>query len=181
MNNRGKKLSYLELLKNRLIYLTSLFSDDDVGLDDRTQLRKSINDAWQEIYHQLGKNKSHRLPDDDFLKAHWIMYFKYSRKRGNDYITFLLDTQFSPKRIYKKTYSDTEKYSEDLEIKAFEEDAGLETEEETSDEQDQDIVHEKIDLSEINAYVFSLKESAKHWFNTFNPDLASLDNLEKNH
>lgn len=36
MNNRGKRLTNLELLKNRLIYLTTLY-DDDV-LTRRTNL-----------------------------------------------------------------------------------------------------------------------------------------------
>jgi len=30
------------------------------------------------------------------------MYFQYSRKKGNDYIKFLLDEQFSPQKIHKK-------------------------------------------------------------------------------
>lgn len=98
MNNRGKKLSDLELLKNRLIYLTTLFSVDQ---SDKDELRKRINDAWKEIYFQLGRNKENPLNDDDFLKAHWTMYFKYSRKTGDDYIHFLLDDYFSPKRVLR--------------------------------------------------------------------------------
>ncbi len=102
MNNRGKRLSDLELLKNRLIYLTTLYTDDELDSAGRSNLRAAINDAWKEVYHQLGRNDKHPLNDNDFLKAHWIMYFQYSRKRGNDYITFLLDEQFSPKNILKK-------------------------------------------------------------------------------
>jgi uncharacterized protein with ParB-like and HNH nuclease domain len=102
MNNRGKKLSDLELLKNRLIYLTTLYTDKELGADGRKSLRDTINSAWKEVYHQLGRNSKRPLNDDDFLKAHWIMYFKYSRKRGNDYIKFLLDEQFTPQKVYKK-------------------------------------------------------------------------------
>ena len=36
MNNRGKKLSNLELLKNRLIYLTTLYDEDELKPDERT-------------------------------------------------------------------------------------------------------------------------------------------------
>src|SRR5690606_13959751 len=57
MNNRGKKLSNLELLKNRLIYLTSLYSDEEVKESDRVTVRNTINSAWKEIYYQLGRNK----------------------------------------------------------------------------------------------------------------------------
>ncbi|MBK7336632.1 MAG: hypothetical protein IPJ00_10840 [Saprospirales bacterium] len=42
------------------------------------------------------------LNDDDFLKAHWIMTFMYSRKKGDDYINFLLNEYFTPKNIHKK-------------------------------------------------------------------------------
>lgn len=91
MNNRGKKLSDLELLKNCLIYLTTLYTDDELDIAERRSLREAINSAWKEVYYQLGRNDKRPLNDDDFLKAHWIMYFKYSRKRGNDYIKFLLD------------------------------------------------------------------------------------------
>ena len=46
MNNRGKKLTNLELLKNRLIYLTTLYSDEKFDDKDKEELRKQINDAW---------------------------------------------------------------------------------------------------------------------------------------
>lgn len=42
MNNRGKKLTNLELLKNRLIYLTTLFSDVILDTTDKVELRKKI-------------------------------------------------------------------------------------------------------------------------------------------
>src|SRR5690606_1532884 len=90
MNNRGKKLSDLELLKNRLIYLTTLYDDHELDPSERKSLRDAVNDAWKEEYHQLGRNKSRPLNDDDFLRANWTMYFKYSRKTGRDYIQFLL-------------------------------------------------------------------------------------------
>lgn len=47
MNNRGKKLSNLELLKNRLIYLTTLYDEKELKQDERISLRNSINDAWK--------------------------------------------------------------------------------------------------------------------------------------
>lgn len=66
MNNRGKKLTNLELLKNRLIYLTTLYDDEVFDEKDKSALRKKINDAWKEVYYQLGRNKSVPLSDDDF-------------------------------------------------------------------------------------------------------------------
>jgi len=102
MNNRGKQLSNLELLKNRLIYLTTLYESDELGNEERIALRKKINDSWKGVYHQLGRNKERKLNDDDFLIAHWIMYFPYTRQKGDDYIKFLLEDMFTPKNIFKK-------------------------------------------------------------------------------
>lgn len=102
MNNRGKQLSVLELLKNRLIYLsTKLDSNENEGI----QLRKNINESWKTIYEFLGKNKNNPLEDDKFLKNHWIMYFKYSRKTANDYVDFLLGNYFTLKSIQKNELS----------------------------------------------------------------------------
>ncbi|MGB7532475.1 MAG: DUF262 domain-containing HNH endonuclease family protein [Halobacteriota archaeon] len=97
MNNRGKQLSNLELLKNRLIYLSTIFDKDD---NDKDLLRKHINESWKTIYEYLGKNKNNPLDDDEFLKNHWVMYFgHYSRKTAADYIKFLLDEHFTVKNV----------------------------------------------------------------------------------
>ena len=94
MNNRGKGLSNLELLKNRLIYLTTLINEDDFT---RNILRKDINETWKTIYEYLGKNKDNPLDDDNFLRDHWIMYFKYDRKQSAAYAKFLLNEKFTSK------------------------------------------------------------------------------------
>ena len=98
---KSMTITILELLKNRLIYLTTLYDDEVFDEKDKSALRKKINDAWKEVYYQLGRNKSVPLSDDDFLRAHWIIYFRYSRKRGDDYIKFLL-SKFSSKGIFEK-------------------------------------------------------------------------------
>ncbi len=95
MNNRGKPLSSLELLKNRLIYLSTLFHDNE----GHQVLRTKINDSWKTIYEYLGKNPSDPLSDNLFLRNHWTMYFKYSRKKGDDYIKFLLDEKFTARNV----------------------------------------------------------------------------------
>lgn len=93
MNNRGKKLSNLELLKNRLIYLSTKYQDKD------ETLRDDINNCWKTIYEYLGKNKDYLLDDDTFLKNHWVMYHDYSRKKGNDYVVDLLKDRYTVKNI----------------------------------------------------------------------------------
>ena len=95
MNNRGKPLTNLELLKNRLIYLSTLFKDND----GKEELRANINDAWKTMYEYLGKNHEAPLDDDEFLRNHWMMYFKYSRNKGDDYIKFLLNEKFNARNI----------------------------------------------------------------------------------
>ncbi|MCE5280362.1 MAG: DUF262 domain-containing protein [Planctomycetaceae bacterium] len=170
MNNRGKKLSDLELLKNRLIYLTTLYTDDELDLAERKSLRDSINDTWKEVYHQLGRNKLKPLNDDDFLRAHWTMYFKYSRQTGRDYIRFLLDEQFTAQRVHRKVVHEvdleqTDEQSWEEEIDAGEEDVNGDITEP---------LRETAELrpTEIRDYVLSLKQSSLYWFASFYPELA---------
>lgn len=71
MNNRGKPLSTLEKLKNRLIYLTEKLSATD---EEKNELRKKINDAWGKIYTCLAQNPKLILDEDVFLSAHLSLY-----------------------------------------------------------------------------------------------------------
>ncbi len=163
MNNRGKKLTNLELLKNRLIYLTTLYSADKFDEFDKDNLRKQINEAWKEVYYQLGRNESVPLSDDDFLRAHWISYFTYSRKKGDDYIHFLLN-KFSAKNIFEKKTVVVEQ-----EISTF---AYLEVEdfdEDVNETETVEIEVSKLQPDEISLYVNSLKDMAKYWYDTFFP------------
>jgi uncharacterized protein with ParB-like and HNH nuclease domain len=110
MNNRGKPLTSLELLKNRLIYLSTLFKDND----GREQLRVNINDAWKTMYEYLGKNPEVPLSDNLFLRNHWTMYFKYTRQKGDDYIKFLLDEKFNARNITHPKKSEDELKIEEI-------------------------------------------------------------------
>lgn len=111
MNNRGKPLSHLELLKNRLIYLSTLFN---VSQDVKARLRRDINSCWKDIYHILGQGKTNYLPDDEFLDAHFQIYFseqmseiyKHYRKKNVLYIgsgvalyDYLLEEYFVASKI----------------------------------------------------------------------------------
>lgn len=172
MNNRGKRLSDLELLKNRLIYLTTLYRKSEVKDNEKIKVRDNINLAWKEVYHQLGKNKKNPLNDDDFLKAHWIMYFKYSRQKGSDYIHFLLDEQFNPKTVLEKVTVNNTTIQEVTEV---------------LDDDDLEVLETirpstvaKLNIKEITKYVFSLKDSAKFWHFThfpFSPEISQLESI----
>ncbi|MDT3403440.1 DUF262 domain-containing protein [Mucilaginibacter terrae] len=113
MNNRGKKLSTLELMKNRLIYLTTLLSEEQPL---KNRLRKDINEAWKTVYEFLGKNKDNPLDDDVFLFNHWIMYFKYDRSEADAYANYLLHKKFTPKNLLteKITFHEIKKYIDSL-------------------------------------------------------------------
>ncbi|MPM18021.1 hypothetical protein SDC9_64422 [bioreactor metagenome] len=167
MNNRGKRLSNLELLKNRLIYLTTIYEDYEIKDDERSILRNEINDAWKDVYFQLGRNKERPLSDDDFLMAHWIMYFQYTRKKGSDYVHFLLEERFTPQNIFTKTA----RLDSIVEIKEVRD----ESEEEQIDYSGENGIEEqetkvaRLSPREISDYVKSLKSAAGHWYNTFHP------------
>lgn len=105
MNNRGKDLSHLELLKNRLIYLSTLLHEDD---ETKGRLRRDINETWKTIYEYLGKNKENPLDDDIFLFNHWIMYFTYDRSQSDVYAEFLLKKKFTAKKVLSGNLSTAE-------------------------------------------------------------------------
>lgn len=171
MNNRGKMLSDLELLKNRLIYPTTLYTDAELDPAERKDIRDLINDAWKEVYYQLGRNKSKPLNDDDFLRAHWMMYFKFSRQTGRDYIKFLLDEQFTPQRVHCKVVQaveleEAEEQTSEADLDT-DEDGGLEEMEVSGP-----VMVADLRPDEIRNYVKSLKASSVHWFRTFYPELS---------
>ena len=161
MNNRGKKLSDLELLKNRLIYLTTLYGEQELDSANRKSLRETINEAWKEVYSQLGRNKMQPLKDDDFLRAHWIMYFKYSRQTARDYIQFLLDEQFTPQKVHKK-------FEQKIDLESIPKEQDSAKDFEDSEDENEDATEDtistisspKLEPKEISDFVKSLKESS---------------------
>ena len=165
MNNRGKRLTNLELLKNRLIYLTTLYSSDILDGTDQIALRELINKAWSEVYYQLGRNENNLLSDDEFLRAHWIMYYSYSRKRGDDYIKFLL-RKFSHKSIFENI----------IEVNPDEDDPTVFMSDQQDDDDDievdssPNVTDEFLQPKEIIDYVNSLNETAEYWYYTFYPE-----------
>ncbi len=67
MNNRGKPLSILEKLKNRLIYLSTKLDNPN---EDIINLRNKINNSWKKIYTSLSQDLENPLDEDVFLSAH---------------------------------------------------------------------------------------------------------------
>ena len=115
MNNRGKPLSNLELLKNRLIYVSTLFRVNEA---DKNRLRRDINECWKKIYHILGKSKERVLLDDEFLVTHFMLYFakaiedlekeRYKRRHvvfGEWQSNYLLNDYFVVQKIFDNSLS----------------------------------------------------------------------------
>ena len=100
INNRGKHLSQLELLKNRLIYITTVMTQRP-GTDPRlgSDLRAEINSWWSLIYQWLGNDPYHQLDDDDFLKTHWIAYFGYDKSESDAMYVKLFDDVFTVHKV----------------------------------------------------------------------------------
>lgn len=110
MNNRGKPLTTLELLKNRLIYLTTLLKNEDEEIE---ALREDINNVWKTVYQYLGKETQQKIEDDIFLKYHWRMYFgKFDRAIANPERDFLLKEHFIIQQVSVNNinYSDIKEY-----------------------------------------------------------------------
>ncbi|MER2495765.1 DUF262 domain-containing protein [Vibrio neptunius] len=154
MNNRGKPLSHLELLKNRLIYLSTKIDEPDY---ERQKLRNAINECWKAIYHQLGRNKDNPLDDDDFLKNHFILFYGNANSRSNN-------TAYTSKDIdYKALHYIQRSYKEYL----------LETKFTTTSLKSEG--DDKLTLSELYKYVSSLKSSVEKWYEISNPIGSTLD------
>lgn len=168
MNNRGKPLSNLEILKNRLIFLTTLFSDDVLSEVGKQELRSSINEAWKEIYQNLGRNKDNVLSDDEFLRAHWIMFFGYSSQKGKTYIDYLLNSKFVVSNINKNELLDASNIEDVKEISDEISDTE-DFENETNLENVPTSHKSQLTPKDIKEYVVNLKKSSSMWFLSFNP------------
>lgn len=174
MNNRGKRLTNLELLKNRLIYLTTLFSLEQLDEKNAAALRAKINRAWKEVYFQIGRNKDQPLSDDEFLRAHWILYFSYSRKKGDDYIRFLL-RKFSHKAIFGSSAQAVPDQEADGAPSTEEEDP-----EEPMEDGEPEAAFTALTPKEIADYVDSIYETAQYWYYTFYPEDYPENGLTEN-
>ncbi len=91
MNYRGKELSTLELLKNRLIYITTML---DCGKKDKEKIKEHINKVWKTIFKFLGKDR--KMDDEFFLATHMLMLYGEHRQSTKK---FLLNDKFSIRSI----------------------------------------------------------------------------------
>ncbi len=105
INNRGKDLSTLELLKNRLHFVAHKICDEE----DLENLQQEINDTYTRIYHDLRFFKDDHKDDhlEGFLK-HFVAYY-YGEK--GDFKKRLLEMEFNA----HKRYTDNTNFDDEYE------------------------------------------------------------------
>ncbi len=144
--------------------MTTLYEDAELDPRERSILREKVNDAWKEIYYQIGREKAQPLNDDDFLRDHWIVHF--SRQGGNP-VNFLLNRHFTPQRVHQKV--EPEVALEVPEERSAEADFDEIVEDEEEREEIVTVSTAQLPPIEIKNFVSSLKDSVEPWFNTFYP------------
>lgn len=158
MNNRGKPLTLLEKLKNRLMYLTEIAAVEDESDDDETpidanELREKINNAWGKIYEALtykwegdshGEDEFVSLDEDEFVAAHLSVYRNPKESVYSEAV--------AESRLFKMFCEHPEEHPISEEI----------------DERQQDAVagadkERQLSISKINEYVDDLRGFAPAW------------------
>ncbi|GAA8393857.1 DUF262 domain-containing protein [Helicobacter pylori] len=102
INNRGKDLSTLELLKNRLHFVAHKICDEE----ELENLQQEINDTYTRIYHDLRFFKDAHL--EDFLK-HFVAYYYGEKSKFKER---LLNTAFDAHKKYDDLYDEYEKIND---------------------------------------------------------------------
>ncbi|MGL2635773.1 DUF262 domain-containing protein [Helicobacter pylori] len=102
INNRGKDLSTLELLKNRLHFVVHKICDEE----DLENLQQEINDTYTRIYHDLRFFKDDHL--EGFLK-HFVAYYYGENSKFKER---LLNTAFDAHKKYHSSYDEYEKIND---------------------------------------------------------------------
>lgn len=76
INNRGKKLSELEKIKNYFIYFATIH--------DKNTLRESINDKWHEIQQNLSiAGKTSNEEENSFLRFAYIVFYEANKEKSH--------------------------------------------------------------------------------------------------
>ncbi len=102
INNRGKDLSTLELLKNRLHFVAHKICDGK----KLEKLQQEINDTYTLIYHDLREFEDDHL--EGFLK-HFVAYYYGEKSKFKER---LLNTAFDAHKKYDDLYDEYEKIND---------------------------------------------------------------------
>lgn len=142
LNNRGKPLSILEKLKNRLMYLS-------MNLDNGSNLVSNINTKWTNIYNILGEidTKDINSLEDELVSSHLTIYRNSENKT------------FSARGAEEKLF---QMFCTDPTIYPLNEKSDWDK---LSDEQKENWNDKEPDLNydKINDYINSLENFASQW------------------
>ncbi|HNI98815.1 MAG TPA: hypothetical protein PL169_22310, partial [Leptospiraceae bacterium] len=176
-NRRGKQLTKLELLKNRLLYLSTLKTD----VKTQSKFKDLIPKVWNTIYEFLGMFPESPISlDDKFLMDHWTMYQRHLREKEfyaedllNRYFTsvnYLEGKTIKEFRNVKINQDELEYYVKDLE-ESIENWFNMQNPVNGVPDHQDDLYNKS-----ITYYLYKLNQ-----FNSslFNPMILSLLNLQK--
>lgn len=147
MNNRGKPLTILEKLKNRLLFLVNKLS-----CDAKDELSKDINDSWGRVYSWLGKNEVIMLDEDEFLSSYLTLIrqpadYSFSTKDAERKVFEMFCTRA---QLYNRSYR------RDLSKNAEKED--------------------EISYKKIQDFAREIADFIPHWYRVHFPDMSkSID------
>ena len=148
MNNRGKPLTTLEKLKNRLLYITSKF-DAKVNIKG---LSDEINNAWGLIYETLGKNKDYLLNEDEFLSAYLTLL-----REPTDYA---FSESLAETKVFQMFCNHATKYDFSM-----------------ARQRDVSIKEPVVDENKIKTFVSGIANFVGHWYDVYFPDLNTKRGL----
>lgn len=141
MNNRGKPLTILEKLKNRLLFLTNKLKNNQGEI---AALSMNINNAWGKIYQYLGKNPDSVLNEDEFLSAHLSLI-----RKPADYA---FSETIAEQKVFEMFCNRANNYLLHY-----------------TRGQGDDAPHEDpVDYEKINTYVISISNYVKYWYDVVN-------------
>lgn len=76
INNRGKKLSELEKIKNYFIYFATIYNKDS--------LRQTINDKWRDIQENLSNaGKTSNEDENSFLRFAYVVFYEANKEKSH--------------------------------------------------------------------------------------------------
>lgn len=149
MNNRGKPLTTLEKLKNRLLYMTSKF---DAAIVDIDRLSAEINDGWGHIYETLGKNNKQLLSEDEFLSAYLTLL-----REPTDYS---FSESLAETKVFQMFCNHSTKFDFSM-----------------ARQHNPAIKEPLVDENKIKTFVSGIANFVEHWYAVYFPDLNSQKGL----
>ncbi len=111
INNRGKRLSELEKIKNYFIYYATIF--------DRNTLRETINKKWGDILRNLSKAAITDNEDENSFLRNCYIVFYYASKTKSWYVYNEIKEKFNTNKIVEQKEQNEKENLIDSNIKSI--------------------------------------------------------------